>query len=541
MADGLNGRGMLPPGWALATVGDLAEYVNRGKAPSYTDNSGIPIINQRCVRWGGVDFQHLKFTTVESFNKTDARQRLRDGDVLWNSTGTGTIGRAAVFQSASEYPNITVDTHVTIIRPSNYHPTLLRHWIFSDFVQKKLDRLQAGSTNQVELSRAAVLGAEIAMPPLAEQHRIVAKIEELFGEIEAGEQELGKAREGLEVYRRAVLKAAVTGELTREWREKNAPNETGADLLNRILVERRHRWREGQHEKFIRTRKVPPKDWDSKYKETLDLDSSGMPSLPSGWCWATWGQVGNSQNGRPFPSSAYQDAGVKLLRPGNLFANGQVRWTERNTRCLPDLFEQKNPDLVVRGGELVINLTAQSLKDEFLGRVCLTEPEERCLLNQRLARLSPFLVLPRFMLLIFKSAIFRRFVDGLNSGSLIQHMFTSQLERFAFPLPPLAEQAAIVERVEDQLSTIEQSHVDIASDRTATAILRQSILAAAFSGKLVPQDPGDEPASVLLERLRAAKASAAPSLRGARSRLATPRAPRRRGASEDPAASAGHE
>ena len=84
--------------------------------------------------------------------------------------------------------------------------------------------------------------AFVPIAPEDEQRRIVAKIEELFGEIEAGEQELEKAREGLAAYRRAILKAAVTGELTREWRENNPPNETGADPLTRILTERRATW-----------------------------------------------------------------------------------------------------------------------------------------------------------------------------------------------------------------------------------------------------------------------------------------------------------
>src|SRR5205823_9569536 len=131
----------------------------------------------------------------------------------------------------------------------------------------------------------------------------------------------------------------------------------------------------------------------------------------------------------------YQDSGIRLLRPGNLYGNGSVGWTERNTRLMPDRYADESADLVVGSGELVINLTAQSLKDDFLGRVCITSEGERCLLNQRLARLTPVVILPRFMLWVFKSVHFRQFVVGLNTGSLIQHMFTSQLQDFLFPLP----------------------------------------------------------------------------------------------------------
>ncbi len=170
---------------------------------------------------------------------------------------------------------------------------------------------------------------------------------------------------------------------------------------------------------------------------------------------------------------------------------------------MPRRWEQENPDLVVGSSELVMNLTAQSLRDEFLGRICITSADEHCLLNQRLARLTPILVHRRFFLWLLKSSIFRRFVDGLNTGSLIQHMFTSQLAKFVLPLPPLQEQEKIAAEVEAKLSTVEQNEAACEKASRGIDALRQSILKRAFEGKLVPQDPNDEPASVLLERIRA--------------------------------------
>jgi type I restriction enzyme S subunit len=133
----------------------------------------------------------------------------------------------------------------------------------------------------------------------------------------------------------------------------------------------------------------------------------------------------------------------------------------------------------------VMNLTAQSLKDEFLGRVCLTTDGEECLLNQRLARLTPIIVSPQFVLYLLKAWPFRRFVDGLNSGSLIQHMFTSQLAEFTFPLPPLAEQTRIVAEVERRLSVVEGLESVVSANLQRATRLRQSILQRAFVGALV--------------------------------------------------------
>src|SRR5262249_39522308 len=144
----------------------------------------------------------------------------------------------------------------------------------------------------------------------------------------------------------------------------------------------------------------PPKNdaWKAKYQEPVAAHTGGLPDLPEGWCWTTWTQIGFAQNGRAFPSSEYQNHGVKLLRPGNLHVSGIVEWTASNTRCLPEEWAQRYPSFVVGGSELLINLTAQSLRDEFLGRVCMTAPTERCLLNQRIARLTPIQANPRFLL-----------------------------------------------------------------------------------------------------------------------------------------------
>src|SRR5262249_3924362 len=145
----------------------------------------------------------------------------------------------------------------------------------------------------------------------------------------------------------------------------------------------------------------------------------------------------------------------------------------------------------------------QSLRDEFLGRVCLTSPGEVCLLNQRLARLTPIIALPAYLLWMFKSPHFRAFVDTLNTGSLIQHMFTFQLDEFSIPLPPLAEQEAIIEAVEDQVSVVEHLEGDVEAKVKSAQVLRQATLRHAFTGQLVPQDPNDEPASDLLKRIAA--------------------------------------
>ena len=164
----------------------------------------------------------------------------------------------------------------------------------------------------------------------------------------------------LKRYRAAVLKAACEGKLVPTEaelaRQEGRTYETGAQLLERILTERRKVTN-------MRNRWQRKKNTKSRRHQILRI----CQELPEGWTWATWDQIAFSQNGRPFPSAEYVINGFKLLRPGNLHVSGKVVWTEDNTRCMPQRFADENRDLIVQERELVMNLTAQSLKDEFLG------------------------------------------------------------------------------------------------------------------------------------------------------------------------------
>ena len=108
---------------------------------------------------------------------------------------------------------------------------------------------------------------------------------------------LGRARDKLKLYRASVLKAAVEGALTADWRAQHPHAEPATELLERILVERRRRWEEGQLRKFEERGRAPPKNWKAKYKEPVGPDTTGLPPLPDGWCWVSWEQAGVSQNG----------------------------------------------------------------------------------------------------------------------------------------------------------------------------------------------------------------------------------------------------
>jgi len=480
----------LPEGWIWTKIGEIAETTSGG-----TPSRKHPEYYQGNIPWIKSGELNDKFILVaeEPISEEGLRNssaKIFPRDTLLIAMYGATIGKTGILGI-----DAATNQAICAILPFNniFTPKFALYWLQSQ--RQNLIKQGFGGA-QPNINQGVIYNLSFPLSPLPEQQRIVSAIEERFTILDAVATALRQNKQKLKLARVSVLKHAVEGKLTEKWRAEHPATESGSDLLERILAERRAKWETEQLAKGKDPRKL-------RYEEPAGPDVSGLSELPREWCWVTFAQVASSQNGRSFPSSEYTNRGVKLLRPGNLFADGMVKWTEANTKCMPEIWAERNPDLIVRGTELVINLTAQSLKDEFLGRVCITSEGEYCLLNQRIARITPLGEINRiYTLYMLKSSTFRRFVDSLNTGSLIQHMFTSQLVDFRFPLPPLAEQEQIVAEVERRLSVIEQAEAAIETSLKRIERARQSILERAFSGRLVPQDPHDEPASVLLERIQ---------------------------------------
>lgn len=494
----------LPKGWTEANLSQCATRITDGThlPPAFVD-SGVSFLFVKHIIKGRLTFDDTKFISEQTWQDFQNRCPIEQGDVLY--TAVGSYGVAVPVQTDRRF---SFQRHIAHIKPHRQLDSrFLAYFLNSPFGLTQAHRVARGVA-QKTVTLGDLKQFSINLAPFNEQVRVVAKIEELFSDLDAGVAALKRAKANLKRYRAAVLKAAVEGKLTEEWRAKHPAKEPASTLLARILKERRQKWEADQLAKCAAAKKEPPKNWREKYVEPSRPDISGLPELPEGWCWVALGQMAQFQNRRAFPSNEYTTKGVKLLRPGNLFPDGTVRWSEKNSRFMHPEWAETYPTYIVRGDELVMNLTAQSLADEFLGRVCLTRADESCLLNQRLARITPLGGLDnRFALYLLKSAVFRRFVNGLNTGSLIEHMFTSQLENCYLPLPPLAEQQEIVKEVERRHSIIEGNDLQIDSNLARASRLRQSILKQAFEGKLVSQDPEDEPASVLLERLHASRSA----------------------------------
>ncbi|WLG51224.1 restriction endonuclease subunit S [Pseudomonas sp. FP1742] len=170
----------LPQGWIWVRLGSICSYIQRGKSPSYVEISPNKVISQKCVRWNGLDIEPARYIDPSSLENYESIRFLRRGDLLWNSTGTGTIGRACLVPDSFDGAKLVADTHVTVVRSLLIDKSFLWRWIQSPMVQSKIESFASGTTNQIELNTSTVLSHLIPLPPLAEQHRIVTKLDELM-------------------------------------------------------------------------------------------------------------------------------------------------------------------------------------------------------------------------------------------------------------------------------------------------------------------------------------------------------------------------
>lgn len=173
----------LPGGWAWCRLNDLCEYVQRGKSPKYSDEKRIPVLSQKCVQWSGVTLEKAKFIAPYSIENYGKERFIKHNDLLWNSTGHGTLGRIGIVDAFKEkFDIVVVDSHVTVVRCIQHFVSAkyLLIWLSSPHVQSEIVSKSSGSTNQIELATSTIKEYIIPLPPLAEQQRIVAKVNELM-------------------------------------------------------------------------------------------------------------------------------------------------------------------------------------------------------------------------------------------------------------------------------------------------------------------------------------------------------------------------
>lgn len=475
----------LPQGWCWTALGKLGTWTGGG-TPSkantaFWSGGSVPWVSPKDMKLDVIGDTEDRITEAAVDNSSAKYVSARSILMVMRS---GILRHT--FPVAVTDRTVTLNQDLRALTPrEGVNPTFVARYLKLANKRVLQDCSKDGTTvNSIEVSALERLPVPLA--PLTEQRRIVERIDALFAEIAEGEAALEAASKGLETFRRALLKAAVTGELTRDWREAQKPDETGHDLLTRIRAARAA---------------TPAKGRGKRADASRPLDTSELPDLPEGWAWATLDDVkaGNQRNGISIAGSS-SPPGVKAMRLDALTAYGL---NLDAVRYIP-LSNDRIADYKVNRGDFLVSRANGSA--ELVGRALLVEEiGEVVVFPDTMIRypLGKDQRVGRWIEAAWNSPFGRSQIRTLAKTTAgILKISQEDIAQIFLPIPPLAEIDEILRRVTAALS-VNVETMEFLKDRSSDpARLRQAILKSAFEGTLVPQHPADEPAAAIMARLK---------------------------------------
>ena len=486
-----------PLAWVSATIEDICLVNPRSFLQPVNEDCPVSFIPMAAVeaRTGRIELSQVRLYGEVSKGYT----RFSEGDVLFAKiTPCMENGKIAIAKGLTNGHGCG-STEFHVLRPhEGLSRVFLNYFLLQDEFRKDAQRNMAGTAGQLRVSATWLSEATIPLPPQAEQRRIVAEVETQFTRLDALVAALRRVQANLKRYRASVLKDACEGRLVPTEaelaRSEGREYESADVLLERILVERRARW-ESQEKRR------------GKYKEPSAPDASALPELSEGWVWIALGQC----------FDVYVGATPRRNRED--YWNGEIAWvssgevsfkriTETRETITTEGLKNSSTDLHPPGTVLLGMIGEGKTR----GQVSILDIYACNSQNSAAIRVSEAGASPEFVYYYLWGQY--RETRRIGSGNNQPALNKSRVQEIFLPLPPLSEQERIVAEVERRLSVVQQAEATVEASLARAERLRQSILKQAFSGRLVPQDPDDEPASVLLERIRAereaeAQASAA--------------------------------
>lgn len=515
--------------WPVVKLGDVTTKVGSGATPKGGEqaykHSGIPLIRSMNIHFDGFKRDGLAYLDTEQAASLDGAE-VRAGDVLLNITGAS-IGR--VTQAPTEMDGARVNQHVCIIRTtSDLDAEFLAAYLRTPDMQKTIIDEESGATRQA-LTKAKILAFNIPLPPIKEQRHIVSKLKSLRVRSLRIKEALGSIPDLLEKLRQSVLATAFRGGLTADWRSRHPNVEPASKLLERIHAERRRRWEEAELENFQAKGKQPKDDsWKAKYHEPGPIDTSGLPDLPPNWCWTSLGsllqliEAGHSPKALGRPAMPHESGVLKV---------SAVSWGEflpEENKALPP-GQQLDASVTVRANDLLIS---RANTPELVGAVVIArESHPNLMLSDKTLRLVPLDtgISKEYLLYSLRTHWVRALfaADATGTSDSMRNLSQDKIRSAPIALAPIEEQQEIARR----LSIITATHDSLSNHHKSTKDkineLEQSFLSKAFRGELIPQEPTDEPTSILLDRIRQTQAqeSARLTIRRIQSRPKKPSTP----------------
>jgi len=468
----------LPKGWAWTELKEIAIEINSGfpsgRWKRGAENGVLHLRPMNIDTKGKIELTDVKYVQAEGYDA------LSKGDVIFNNTNSPELlGKTACIR---EDTNWAYSNHMTRIRffPSLMEPAFIGHYLHFLFRNGYFKTRCVHHVNQASIGKDFLSKMHIPFPPSSEQKRIVTKLDELFACLDTGIEGLRKVKAQLKRYRQAVLKYAFEGKLTQDWRNIHKGQiEPATKLL----------------EKIRRERAVP-----ERFEKQSSTDTAGQFALPDTWTWAKLNDISMKITDGTHFTPQYVDYGTPFISVKDVF-DGLISF-EFCKHIAPEdhakLAKRCNPEYL----DVLIT------KSGTIGRTAVVKTTEPFSLFVSVALIKPFkpYIDSNYLALSLENYISSIDIQQSVKGGVIKNLHIEDLKEIVIPLAPLMEQKKIDEIAETHITMIDKTKLAVERALKQGESLRQGILKKAYEGKLVPQDPSDEPADKLLERIREERA-----------------------------------
>lgn len=506
-------------GWAECTLGEICDFIGGGtpsKSQSSYWNGKIPWASIKDIK-GDTLLNTQDFITEEGLKNSSANRVSKNEIILATRINPGRPILSKIEASINQDLKVVktkIDIDISFL-----------FWMFKT-LENEVIKLSSGTT-VLGINLTNLKSIPICFPSLPEQRAIVAKIEELFSSLDSGIADLKKTQEQLKIYRQAVLKKAFEGGLTKEWRAKQTNLPSADELLKQIKEERKDHYKQeiADWTNAVKAWKVnseggnkPSKPKVLKELPLLTLDElQELPKMPENWKWVKVdkiaGHKSNSLKAGPFGSSlkksfytktGYKIYGQEQVISGNAYFGDYYVGVEIYNSLI---------NCAVFPKDILISLVGT------VGKVLvLPDDSEQGIINPRLVKITLNTFYESvFFKYYFESSFLKSLYKVKNHGTTMDVLNLGSIKELPFPLCSKEEQGEIVQEIESRLSVCDKVEESIVENLEKAKALRQSILKKAFEGRLLNDQelaacksaPDYEPASVLLKRIKAEKASGA--------------------------------
>ncbi len=510
--------GELPAGWAITCLDDLLTKVSNGaNVVQYEDKNGYPISRIETIWNESIDLERVRYIR-ESDAEFVEKYALQHGDILFSHINSDAhLGKTALFKS--QVPILIHGINLLLLRPAQgISPEFLNYQFkYLRFRGAFINAAQR-AVNQSSINQKKLKSLEFVVPPTTEQHRIVAKIEELFSELDQGVVSLKTAREQLKVYRQSLLKNAFEGKLTATWRAEHRDQiEPATALQQRIAQEREARYQQQladwQSQGKPGPKPKPPKPLPPLTPEEL----AELLELPAGWGWVSLNQISDSISDGDHQAPPQTAEGVPFITISDI-KNQQVDFSD--TRFVSQAYFDALSGLRrPQRGDVLYSVTGS------FGIPCLVDFDRDFCFQRHIALVRAGQhVSKKYLFYVLSSRFSYSQAAAVATGTAQKTVPLSGLRTMKIPFMSSREQEQIAQELESKLSEADQLDQTLATALQQADALRQSILKKAFCGQLVKQDKNDEPATALLERIRVERSSLSTTRRSRRAITEAPKA-----------------